>query len=138
MLGQPDPELSGDAAKSAMDQLEGKPWAVLNYQMENESSMVMPMIHGFLICYCHFAYFFFWLVLQQKNPKLVNRLFLGLSVGLISFFFVPYTNFIWFKEPDIWAYFLDGIVPWLAIGWLGHGMAKTKSSYKKIATEMSL
>jgi len=51
-----------------------------------------------------------------------NRLFISLSVGMIGFFFVPYTRFIWYKEPDIWAYFSDAIVPWLILGFIGHKM----------------
>ncbi len=27
------------------------------------------------------------------------------------------------KEPDIWAYMLDGIVPWALLGLVGHRMA---------------
>jgi hypothetical protein len=48
---------------------------------------------------------------------------LSLAVGMISFFVVPYTNFIWYKEPDIFAHLADGIVPWAVLGFLGHKMA---------------
>lgn len=84
--------------------------------------MAMNMIRGFIISMI-ICYMLLMLIRQQKDPKLSKRLALGLGVGLISFFFLPYTGFIWFKEPDIWAYLADGIVPWLILGWLGHKMA---------------
>ena len=122
MLGQPDPELSTDEMKAAMQSYEGKPWAVLNYQLENSSAMAMNMIRGFIIAFFT-ALLFFWILRQQKSPTLMNRVLLGVGIGFIGFLFVPYTNYIWFKEPDIWAYMLDGVVPWAVLGLVGHKMA---------------
>lgn len=122
MLGQPDPALTGEEAKKAMDKYEGKPWAILNYQAQNTDKMVMNMIRGFIICMI-ISGFFFWVIRQQKDPVLTKRLLTGLAIGLIGFFFFPYTGFIWFREPDIWAYLADGIVPWAILGWVGHKMA---------------
>ena len=122
MLGQPDPELSMDEQKEAMAGYEGKPWATLNYQLENSSAMATNMVRGFIIDLI-IALLFFWIIRQQKDPTLMKRVLTGVAVGFIGFLFVPYTNFIWFKEPDIWAYMLDGIVPWAIIGFIGHKMA---------------
>lgn len=122
MLGQPDPGLGKDDYNAAMQKYEGKPWGVLNYQEENSSAMAMNMIRGFIVAFIT-ALIFFWLLRQQKDATLRNRLFLGVAVGFIGFLFVPYTNFIWFREPDIWAYMLDGIAPWAILGLIGHRMA---------------
>lgn len=122
VLGQPDPGLSKEAYTEAMKNYEGKPWAVLNYLDKNDSSMAMNMIRGFIMMML-VSLLFFWMVRQQKDPTLMKRIFLGLGVGLIGFMFIPYAYFIWFKAPDIWAYLLDGIAPWVILGWLGHKMA---------------
>jgi glycerol uptake facilitator-like aquaporin len=122
LLGQPDPSLSSEEQQAAMKSLDGKPWAVLNYQAENSTDMAMPMIRGLLVCFV-ISFFLFWIFLQQKNPTLTNRLLLSLAIGMIGFFFTPYTNFIWYKEPDIFAYLADGIVPWVILGFIGHKMA---------------
>jgi len=122
LLGQPDPGLSRAEQKAAMDSLAGKPWAVLNYHKANTTDMVMPMIRGLLVCFV-IAFLLFWLYEQQKKPVLINRLLLSLAVGMIGFFFTPYTNFIWYKAPDIFAHFADAIVPWLILGFIGHKMA---------------
>ncbi len=122
MLGQPDPKLSKDDQTKAMESFEGKPWAILNYQKENSSAMAMNMIRGFIITII-ISWIFFWLIRQQKDPTLMKRIFVGLAIGFIGFFFIPYTNFIWFKEPDIWGHIADATVPWIVLGWLGHKMA---------------
>ena len=121
-LGQPDPSLSQAEQQTAMEKMDGKPWAVVNYHETNSMSMVMNMTRGFLVCIV-ISFLLFWLLLQQKNPTLINRMLLALAVGMIGFFFVPYTNFIWYKAPDIFAHFADAIFPWLILGFIGHKMA---------------
>lgn len=121
-LGQPDPTLSQAEQQAAMEKMDGKPWAVLNYHETNTMSMAMNMARGFLVCFV-ISFLLFWLLLQQKNPTLVNRMLLALAVGMIGFFFEPYTNFIWYKAPDIFAHFADAIFPWLILGFIGHKMA---------------
>jgi len=122
MLGQPDPSLSPAEQQAAIDKMDGKPWAVLNYHEVNSMSMGMNMFRGFLVCIV-ISFLLFWMFLQQKEATLLNRIFLALAVGMIGFFFVPYTNFIWYKAPDIFAHFADAIVPWVILGFVGHKMA---------------
>jgi hypothetical protein len=125
-LGQPDPSLSQAEQQASMEKMEGKPWAIINYHQTNSMSMAMNMTRGFLVCFV-ISFLLFWLFLQQKNPTLMNRLYLALAVGIIGFFFVPYTSFIWYKAPDIFAHFADAIVPWVILGFIGHKMAPTAS-----------
>lgn len=122
VLGQPDPTMSREQQASAMKDFDSKPWAIVNYHEKNSVGMAMPMIRGFLVCLV-MAFLLFYIFLQQKNPTLQNRILLSLTVGLIGFFFEPYTNFIWFRAPDIFAHFADAIVPWLILGFVGHKMA---------------
>lgn len=121
-LGQPDPSLSRAEQQASMEKMDGKPWAVINYHETNTMSMAMNMSRGLLVCFV-ISFLLFWLFLQQKNPVLMNRLYLSLAVGIIGFFFVPYTSFIWYKAPDIFAHFADAIVPWIILGFIGHKMA---------------
>ncbi len=125
-LGQPDPSLSQAEQEVWMEKLEGKPWAVINYHETNSMSMAMNMTRGFLVCFV-ISFLLYWLFMQQKDQTLSNRLLLSLAVGMIGFFFVPYTNFIWYKTPDIFAHFADGIVPWLILGFIGHKMAQLQT-----------
>ncbi|MCF8253663.1 MAG: hypothetical protein K9H61_12950 [Bacteroidia bacterium] len=124
VLGQPDPAFMNDEAKCAeeMKKFEGKPWAVLNYQMNNSYAMGMNMVRGFFTC-AIISWLLFWLMGQMKERSLKNDILLSLAIGFISFCFVPYTNFIWFKNPDILAHLLDGIGPWLILGWVGNKLS---------------
>ena len=123
LLGQPDPSLPHAQREAEYSKYANKPWAVMNYQKSMSMDMAMPMIRGFLVDLV-ICWFLFWIFLQMKDPSLKNRMILALSVGLIGFFFTPYTNFIWYKNPDIFAYFIDGLVPWSILGFLGHKFAK--------------
>jgi hypothetical protein len=122
LLGQADPSASKAEQEKMYESLAGQPWAVINYQSSMSMDMAMPMTRGILVCIA-VSFLLFWLFKQQKDPTLVNRMLLSLAVGMISFFVVPYTNFIWYKEPDIFAHLADGIVPWAVLGFLGHKMA---------------
>ncbi|NTV84748.1 MAG: hypothetical protein HGA23_10680, partial [Bacteroidales bacterium] len=42
LLGQPDPSLSKAEQEASMKALEGRPWAVINYQNSNSMDMAMP------------------------------------------------------------------------------------------------
>lgn len=121
LLGQPDPAIAME--DGAMDPYMEKPWAVVNYQTNMSPDMLVPMLRGFLVAFVT-SWLLFWLFVQQKDPSLKNRILLALAVGMIGFLFTPYTNFIWYKNPDIWAYLADGIVPWLILGFIGHRLAK--------------
>lgn len=121
-LGQPDPQLSDDEKEAEMERYTGKSWATINYHKSMSMDMTMPMIRGFITDLV-IAFLLFWLFLQQKDPTLMKRLTYSVLVGLIIFLYVPYTNYIWYMQPDIYAYLLDGIVPWFILGFLGHKMA---------------
>ncbi len=126
LLGQPDPSLSQAEQQAKMASMEGKSWAIINYHKVYSMSMAMPMIRSILVSFI-ISFLLFWLFLQQKNPGLVNKLYLSLAVGMIGFFFVPYANFIWYKAPDIFAHFADAIVPWAILGFIGHKMAPNQA-----------
>ncbi len=122
-LGQPDPSLSQDEIQKEWDKkYMDKPWATLNYRHKMDMNMAMPMIRSLLVDIV-IAWFLFWIFLQQKEPNLKNRVLTSVFIGLIAFLFLPYTEFIWYKEPGIFAYLADAVVPWLILGLIGHKMA---------------
>ena len=122
VLGMPSPDLGPEAHTAEIVRRVGQPWAVLNYHGSLSNNMGMNMFRG-LATGIAIAWLFFWLILQQKSTDLKHRIILSLCVGLISFLVVPYTNFIWYQNPDIMAHLMDGVAPWLVLGWLGHRMA---------------
>lgn len=121
MLGQPNP----DDPDATYDMAENSTWAVLNYQIDVPNSMTTPMIRGIITCIVIAALLFLFFK-QQTNAGLLDRLLISVGVGLIGFLFTPYTNFIWYRNPDIYAHLLDAFVPFLILGWLGHLFLKEK------------
>lgn len=120
MLGMPDP----DSQESGM-QMSGETytWATLNYKVDDSTSMTTPMLRSIVIDIL-VSILLFFILAQIKNPSLLKRVALSIAIGLIAFFYIAYSSFIWYKEPDIFAYLMDAIVPWAILGWLGDILIK--------------
>jgi len=126
-LGQADPALSHDAQQKYQQSRAKEPWAVINYRRTNSMDMAMPMIRSIMVSFVT-CMLLFWLFRQQANPTLMKRVFLALAVSMIGFFFGPYSNYIWYREPDIFAHFFDAIVPWIVLALIGHKLATPKKA----------
>jgi hypothetical protein len=117
MLGMPDPD-DAEAVQESWNE-ETSTWAILNYRIDESNSMTMPMIRGVIVCII-ISGLLFWILSQNPGSKLTVKLLISLVIGLIAFLYIPYSTFIWYKAPDIYAHLLDGVVPWLILGWIGH------------------
>lgn len=129
ILGMPDPALERDREKMEAEfkaKYEGKPWAVLHYAHNNTMEMGMNMVRGVLVCMIA-AWLLFLILAALRTDSLAARMGVSVAIGLIGFLFIPYSDYIWFKEPGIWAYLLDGIVPWALLGALAHLFLKSGS-----------
>lgn len=68
-----------------------------------------------------------WLLGQLQNPSLFRRVMLAAAVGMVGFMFFPYSNFIWFKNPDIFAHLVDALVPFSVVGLVGHAFLRSRT-----------
>ena len=123
MLGMPNPDNPEEVDLSWNE--EYSTWAILNYRINDSNSMALPMTRGVIITII-IAAMLFWLFKQKEDSSLLNKLLISVGVGFISFLYVPYSNFIWYKAPDIYAHMMDGIIPWLILGFIGHLFLKPK------------
>ena len=96
-----------------------KPYGVLNYQHEWRGDMTPNLIRS-LVMNLIAAALITWLLSQSKNPTIVKRTITAVAIGFAGFIFYPYSNFIWFKNPDIVAHMVDAIVPFALVGLLNH------------------
>lgn len=126
-LGSPSPEeradYNGPLGAAYVDQHAGKPHGVLNYQHSLDLSMGSNLFRSFCINLLT-ALAMLWL-LGQMSLTLQARLLASLAIGLVGFMLFPYSNFIWYKNPDIWAHLLDAVVPFAFLGWLSHRTSKS-------------
>lgn len=120
-LTMPAPADRADQEKMAAfnERMEGRPWAVLNYQKVWTADMSMNLLRGFLINALTAA-LLFWMLRRVKGEGLRGKVLLSVGLGWLGFLYFPYINFIWFRTPDIWAYLLDATVPFALLGWMGH------------------
>lgn len=119
-LGAPsDAERTDPALQEAyLERMEGQPWAQLNYQAAWSNDMTGNLLRS-LVMNLLTAFLLFWMMKNLTDPTLVRRVMLAVFVGWAGFMFFPYSNFIWYKKPDIWAHLIDGTVPFALLGWLG-------------------
>ena len=123
-LGSPSAEERADPAlqEEYLKRTEGRPWAQLNYMDNWTNNMSMNLIRGFIMNLLT-AWLLFWMFKGMSEPSLPKRVLLAVAVGWVGFLYFPYTNFIWYKQPDIWAHMLDATLPFALLGVLGHRMA---------------
>ncbi len=117
VLGQPAPEIWNDqeAMTAWQNEHEGGPHARINFEKSHSYSMGLNLLRGLLVCFLT-AFLLHIILGALKDQSLGKRMIVSAVIGLMGFLFIPYTNFIWFKDPDIWAYFLDAVVPWVLLG----------------------
>lgn len=119
-LGSPSPEERSDPAlqESYMRRMEGQPWARLNYRHHWSGDMSMNLIRSVIMNMLS-AFLLFWLFRNVVDRNTGKCVMIAVAVGWVGFLFFPYSNFIWFKDPDIWAHMVDATVPFAMLGWLG-------------------
>lgn len=121
-LGSPSPEERADPEGLGAEytaRMEGQPYAVLNYQNGWTSNM-MPNLLRSLVMNVLTALLLFWVLGQIANPSRFKSIAVAVAVGFIGYLFYPYSNFIWFKNPDIWAHLADSVVPFALVGLLSN------------------
>jgi hypothetical protein len=102
-----------------MNEMEGKDWAVIDYHTKWETNMASNMTRGLLVNII-VVYLLGW-ILTRSGPLSFSTIFLAsVFVGLIAFFNLSYTNYIWYKTPGVWMDLMDALVAWGLTGvWLG-------------------
>ena len=118
-LGTLAQEDYNDPAKveAYLSEQDGQPWAILNYHHAWQSDMTPNLIRSMLINLL-LAFGFLWVMRKLAIEGTGERIAAAVGIGLIGFFFHPYSQFIWFEAPDIYAHLLDSIVPFALLGWL--------------------
>lgn len=110
----PDGASSYEMQKALQD-AQGKPWAIVSYHKSLESNMAANMIRGVIIDLLMIA-LLCWIIAKINNPGFATIVLLSIAIGMIVFFSVPYTNHIWYQSFDLTAYLIDAIAGWGLVG----------------------
>jgi hypothetical protein len=110
---------SAEAMEEQMNNSKGKPWAIIDYKKANTTNMAVNMGRG-LITNIIMVWLFIWMLSKGNYSSFGSIFSASLIIGILGFLFYPYTNFIWYESPGIYAEMLDGLVGWGLCGiWLG-------------------
>jgi hypothetical protein len=115
---------TADEMEKQMASAKGKPWAIVDYKKSNDTNMPMNMGRG-LITNIIMVWLFIWLLTKGNFNSFGNIFTASLAIGVLSFLFFPYTNFIWYESPGIYIDMLDALMGWGLTGvWLGAYLRK--------------
>jgi len=113
------PDASSEEMERVMKDMEGKPWAAIQYHKAYENDMSMNMIRQFLVNFV-VVLLFCWILTKFNIRTFANIFLSALAVGMIVFLNAPYTGSIWYKWFDIMAHFADAMICWALLGiWVG-------------------
>lgn len=112
--------------EKAMDDMKGKPWAVVAYHKSYDTNMganiirnlLVDLIAVFLVC---------WVLLKNTTSTFGTTFFSTLCFGLVGYLFIPYSMVIWYKTPGGVSNLIDSIIAWGLCGlWLGWWLNRRK------------
>ena len=87
----------------------------MNYYTSRNVSMIKPLLLGFLSDLI-LGIIILWILHQCAKESKLKHILITIVIGIIAFIYIPLTNHIWFPSFDIWAYAIDAIIPFAAIG----------------------
>ena len=121
-LGAPSPEERSDPAlrEAYLERTEGQNWGVLNYQ-PNWTNNMFPNLGRGLFMNLLTALFLCFMLRGMADRSLKRRVLMSVGIGWVGYMFFPYINFIWFKNPDVWAHMIDATVPFAVLGLIAPG-----------------
>lgn len=117
-----------DEMEKQMNDMVGKPWAMVTYHksMAGMSKMYMNMGRSLLVD-IFIILLLCWLITKIPSVSF-GTVFLGtIGTGIIVFLNSPYTMHIWYGSFDLMAHFVDALVAWGVAGlWLGWWLKRGK------------
>ena len=123
--------------EQAMKDMEGKPWATIQYHKAMENKMTMNMIRGALVNMVT-VWLLCWILLRLAKINFGTVFTASLFIGFIVFLNAHYTNHIWYETFDLMAHFVDAVVAWGACGlWLGWWLSKNGTRHQLAGRSVS-
>ncbi len=115
-----------DQQNKLMQDMQGKPWAVILYHRSYNSSMVKNMLYVFFANVI-MVWFFCWIAVKMHAPSFGSIFIAAVFTGLIVFINSPLTYHIWYLSSGIKGDLIDAVVSWGLTGlWLGWWLRRGK------------
>jgi hypothetical protein len=126
MIPSHGPDASPEEQQKFMENMNGKPWAMVVYHTKWNNDMGMSMARSFATAFLCVLIFIF---LLGKAPGGFGTVFMkGLGLGFLAFLYVWYNQNIWMQLPweVIQGELIDLLASWGLCGlWLGWWLNRT-------------
>ena|ERR1700730_18070590 len=129
MLPQAAAGATQEEKQKAMEQMNGKPYALIIYKAAYRTDMYMPMIRSIFVDLVLVLLLIFVLG-RMNNPGFGSTWMGSLAVGFIAWLWYPYTQNIWFQTPIevVTGALMDWFIAYSLVGlWLGFWLPRTSS-----------
>jgi hypothetical protein len=108
-----------DQQNKLMEDMQGKPWAVVLYHNSYHASMQKDMLYAFLIDLL-VVWILCWLLLKINAPSFGTIFISSVFIGLIVFLNSPLTSHVWYLTYGIKGDLIDAVASFGLTGlWLG-------------------
>ena len=112
--------------KKKMEDMKGKPWAVVSFHKAYDANMVSNVIRSLIVGLLT-AFFACWVLSKSANSTFGSTFTGTLLIGLTGYLFIPYSGHVWFQTPGAMTNLVDTLVAWGLCGlWLGYWLNRKK------------
>lgn len=121
MIPRDNPETSNEDRQEARKAMAGKSYAIIQYKDKFEMEMATPMIRSFITDVLIVLLLIF-IVGRRTYVSMGSVWATVMAVGLVAWFWHPYTENIWFQTPTeiIMNALVDWLIAYTIVGlWLG-------------------
>jgi hypothetical protein len=133
MLPQASPDASNEEKMKVMEQMAGKPYAIITYKSSYSADMITPMVRGFFVDLVIVLLLIF--VLGRMTTMTFGSTWMGsLAVGFVAWLWYPYTENIWFQTPIevLTGALMDWFIAFSILGlWLGFWLPRNTRTIKR-------
>ena len=131
MLPQAPPGASNEEKMKVMEQMGGKPYAIINYKSAYKADMITPMIRSIFVDLVIVLLLIF--VLGRMTTLTFGSVWMGsLAVGFVGWLWYPYTQNIWFQTPleVVTGALMDWFIAFSLLGlWLGFWLPRNAGTH---------
>ena len=133
MLPQAAPGASKEEKMKVMEQMSGKPYAIISYKSEYKADMITPMVRGIFVDLIIVLLLIF--LLGRMTTITFGSTWMGsLAVGFVGWLWHPYTQNIWFQTPIevVTGALMDWFIAYSILGlWLGFWLPRHTATQRR-------
>jgi hypothetical protein len=119
MIPRSDENASSEEMEKMQKEMQGKPWAVVNFHKAYATDMMANIIRGLIVAIIA-AFFVTWVLMKNTNSSFLITFISSLLIGVAGYLYIPYAGHTWFETPGETTNLIDAIVSWGLCGiWLG-------------------